>query len=229
MKHCIFVFLAAAQIFCAACSTVQPARERIQVNQRGLEIGAGSADAQFDKVFGVGPLEKRDVAVSYFPADDVVCLRFRVDLVGYRQYWDQANRAAFIEALDRYKEDYDQKNLPAKGSRGKRQYGTIRGLLIWETHRFSHLNYSYPKLELGYYFKNRSPYFTVTQREAPNEEPASKQGNPRSRNIVMYLTRAQADSIAALFAQDYLLNLRPGIPESDSSVPEADAYVEAAW
>ena len=226
MKNRIILFILVSLVCIAACKTLEPVNKQIWVNQNGWQIGAGAAEAQFDKAFGMGSLDKKEVGISYFPNDDVVCPQFRVDFITYYQFWDRENRTAFISSLNRYKGDYSQKNLTKKGSRGKRNYGIVRSMVIWETHRFSHLNYSYPNLELGYYFKSKNPYFAITQREAPNENQVSKESNPHSRNIVMYMTRAQADVIAEAFDPAFLVNLRMGISEQEPVAPETEDYVE---
>ena len=206
----------------SACSSMQPARERIQVNVRGPRIIAGSAEAQVDPFLSVG-LQLQPITVIYFPDDDVICLQFRTSGTTYFQFWSERNRTAFLEALARYHEDFEQRNLTS-GRQNKRIYGTVRGFVSWETHQFSPNSFSHPVIELGYYFKNNHPYFALTQREAPNESETTKRGQPRSVNQVLYFTRGQADDIAAIFSPDYLQQLRLGVPAS--ALDEPDVYEE---
>jgi hypothetical protein len=193
-------------LLCAACSSFQPAQERIAVDLRGQRMTIGSADAQFDKYFGVGGLQKQDITINYFPHENVVCLQYRVDLITYYQFWSAENRAAFIGALDRYKEDFAQKNL-SKSMKTKRSYGAVKGYVIWETFQKSMQGNSYPNIELGYYFRNRAPYFALTQREAQNENETTKTMEKNSPNFIIYFTRAQAEVLAEIFAPEYLQGL----------------------
>ena len=226
VKFSYFCFCAALALLSAACSSFQPVQERIDIDPRATPISAGLAEAQFDSPFGT-KLVKHDLTMSYYPGEDIVCLRFRVNMMTYFQFWSSANRAAFIEALDKYKADYERRELKAKAqARTKRSYGTVRGYLWWETAQFFQRNYSYPQYELGYYFKDRNPYFAVTVREAPNEDKSSN--SPNNANLIMYFTRAQADMVVQLFSPDYLGNLRFP-PAKDGAQPQIDTYNEGEF
>jgi hypothetical protein len=57
------------------------------------------------------------------------------------------------------------------------------------------------RLDFGYRFKDRSPYFTVTQSEAKDTYVNPKNS---STQVTMYFTRAMAQELAALFDEDNL-------------------------
>jgi len=209
-------------LLCAACSSFQIAKERISVDLRGQRMTIGTAKAQFDKFLGIGGLQKQDITVNYFPRENVVCLQYRVNLITHYQFWSADNRAAFIGALENYKRDYAQKTL-SRSMRAKRSYGTVKGYVIWETFQKSMQGNSYPNIELGYYFRNRAPYFALTQREAPNENEKTKSMEKNSPNFIIYFTRAQAEVLAEIFAPEYLLGLsREESPSADAV--EIDEY-----
>jgi hypothetical protein len=92
-------------------------------------------------------------------------------------------------------------------------YGTVLGYAIWETSRFSTQGWSYPDIDIGYYLKQKSAFFSITQREAENENPLSKESFEKSMLRIIYFTQAQADRLAALFDQDYLQRLAPDVEE----------------
>jgi len=238
-KHiCVFSFAALSLLYCASCSSTNPAQELTKVDLKSTKLTAGSAKAVFDKSFFRKGVQEQDITASYFPDNDVVCLQFRVNFQTYYQFWSRANRAAFVEALEKYKKDYEERNLPKKNSKTKRNYGTVRGLLMWETSQFSILNSSYPVFELGYYFKETErdgkwvdlPYFAVTQREAPNENKTA--GDPNNANLPVYFNRARADEVAVIFDPKNLESLKLMAPgksgtSADSAEQVPEGYREA--
>jgi hypothetical protein len=153
------------------------------------------------------------IDVYYYPYDDVVCLRYRVDLITFYQFWSMANRDVFIRGLRQYKDDFEKQNLSSNVRQSRMSYGTVLGYAIWETSRISTQGRSYPDIDIGYYVKQKSSFFSITQREAENENPMSKESYAKSMHRVIYFTQAQADRLAALFEQDFLQGLTPDAEE----------------
>jgi hypothetical protein len=213
----------AAFAFCS-CLTIQPPVERFVVNLASPQLNAGSAEAEFEQFISFGKLKKSDIAVYYYPADDALCLQYKVDFITYNQFWSKSGREVFLNALEQYKEDYEQRNLIKSAQKTKRIYGSALGFLAWKTTRFSVQATGNPKIELGYYFKNNAPYFAITQREASYEDNFSRDNNKTSPNIVIYFTRSQAENLAALFDQEYLQELGSGIQKTESPDTEQDEY-----
>jgi len=203
-----FIFVCIAVCVCLnACASLEKAKEPIKVDNLAVRFEAGSAEAQFDKLLS-SELEKQKLLIFYYPDDDIVCLEYRVNFYNYSLFWDEDNRTAFINALNRYKEDYEQRNLTAKKYlSAKRQYGTVNGLVMWYSFQKHAQGISYPDLEFGYYFKSNIPYFAVTQREAANVSETTNRQDAIP-NMVLYFTREQAGVIAGIFDQEYLLTLR---------------------
>jgi hypothetical protein len=174
-------------------------------------------------------LKKQTVELLYFPADDVVALSFKYQLINYRLFWDAPARARFSAALALYKKDYESRDLIDKYSKTRRIYGYFTGLTDWRTVSFSTLSRAYPVVELGYDFKKsqkgqRYPYFTVTQRQADDELTSSDNMQRSSLQIGIHFTRAQAEDLAKLFDQAWLDSI--GAP-AVSPVPEQEQdYIE---
>jgi hypothetical protein len=216
-----------AVIFLLLCSCATAPKSRFSVNPRSPSYPAGSAGAQSDKVLS-NEVQKRDITVSYFPVEDAVCLEYRVDFVSYYLYWDRLGREVYKTALERYKIDYEQRNLNTKsGRKERRAYGTVRGFLGWQVSGFlSDMATGPSQIDIGYSFKgqpkNRTPYFTVTQNEAEFQNSEVSSRKITSVKVMLYFTRAQAEELAALFDQEYLLGLTA--PKSGSSGAEADEY-----
>jgi len=198
----------------ASCSSLHLAKEPIKVDNLASRIEAGTADAQFDR-FLVSGLARHDLNTFYYPQDDIVCIEYRIRLTNYSLFWDEENRRVFTEALNRYKEDYSLRNLGKNYLRTKRQYGTVNGLIMWNTVQRSAQGISYPDLEFGYYFKNKMPYFAITQREAANVSEVNEQD--KIPNTVIYFTRAQAEALAGIFEPGHLRGLRRLMKEESAS------------
>jgi hypothetical protein len=188
----------------SACITTREKPEEFIVDLDSSKIEIGEIEAQFDRLFSIGGLKKVAVAVSYFPAEDAVCLKYKSDLMTYYQFWSRTGREAYINSLERYNEDYTERNLDRKERRTKQKYGVVQGYLIWQLHRFAVKARGNMNVELGYAFNERSPYFTVNQREALYKDPIQESENRESLIITMFFTRAQAEELTALFNQEFL-------------------------
>jgi hypothetical protein len=195
-------------------------------------ISMGNIEMELEKILSTA-LEKKEALVFFAPRTDSVYLQFRYQTVTYRQYWDRAGRAAFVSALAMYRKDYDGRNLGLSPSKASRAYGALKGYTEWGQLNVSFLMSAkaYPRMELGYRFNNGSPYFTVLQRRAEDVSGmASSDVTRESLNIRSYFTRAQAEELAVLFDQEYLLSLIGGIDaiRSNTEVP-ADTYTETEF
>ncbi|GHV64705.1 hypothetical protein AGMMS49587_17620 [Spirochaetia bacterium] len=191
-------------------------------------VAIGSAAMQFDKMFS-SVIEKKEVDVWFDPETDEVFLQFKYQSVTYRQYWDKPNRLKFITALEKYKADYASKNLNLKSSRARRAYGTLSGKTEWGQFSANVLMSSRarPRVNLGYQFKQESPYFSVTQQSAENLVNANDV-KQYSLDIITYFTRAQADELAKLFDQQYLLSFSGPQSTPEDLIPaQDDDYREA--
>jgi hypothetical protein len=169
-------------------------------------VSAGSVEIVFEKLFS-SKLNKVEVEVIFHPRLNSVALDFRYEMIRYRQFWDLTGRLQFAAALERYKEDYEARKLGTQFRRTKAAYGKTRGRLEWETFKFSKTYIAQPVIELGYRFKENSPFFTIHMRSAKEEAPPGDSSTMESRLINMYYTRAQADELVKLFDQEYLMGL----------------------
>jgi len=221
LKKIIFLLLISLAL--GACVTAKPKPKPFTVEFDGPKIEIGEIEAQFDRFISLTGLKKIKVAVLYYPDDDAVCLQYRSELVTYYQFWSRDGRDAFINALVRYNEDYDARNLARNGNKTLKNYGTVQGYLVWQLHRFAIRAKANMDVELGYFFKEKSPYFTVNQKEADYVDPVARDNNRTSQVITIYFTRAQAEELTVLFDRDYLDGLTmPNSGRKFISVPDAD-------
>jgi hypothetical protein len=202
----IFVFILAL----AACSTKPKLDDgKFRVDLSSPQFPAGEIETQIDKPFRLTGPKKIAVAVSYFPFEDAVCLSYRSDFFAYRQFWSREGRETFLKSFEKYGADYADRNLDAGNKTSKKSYGAAEGVLAWQMLRFTRRVTAGMNMEFGYSFKERAPYYAVTQKMAFYEDAISKENNMTSQEITMYFTRAQAQELAALFDQGHLFSLIP--------------------
>ncbi|MDR0494871.1 MAG: hypothetical protein LBG95_04505 [Treponema sp.] len=207
------IALCATALVLASCASA-PVQEPFTVDLNSPRCAAGSAELQADKAFG--GIKKTGVDIFYYPDDDAVCLEFRVGVVTYCQFWSREGREAFVAALGRYSADYQQRNLVAKSAKTKRAYGKAQGYIAWFSFRaFTEWARGVAAIEIGYTFRENNPFFSITQGSVDYKDSATSKIKTSSA-MTLYLTRAQAEVIAALFNQEYL----DGLERTGGAKPE---------
>jgi len=188
----------------------------------------GSAEAQFDR-FLSSKVNKIEIEAIFYPRLNAVALEFKYEFFTHRQFWNEAARKQFAASLELYKKDFDEKKLIDKYTKTKAVYGSVKGRLEWELFtNYTITHVANPMIDLGYRFKEKTPFFSTYMRPAPEvlaEGDKSSPGN--SDQIYMYFTRAQADQLVLLFDQAYLmglLNKRTGGKNDNSTETDKQAY-----
>jgi len=201
----------------SACNTVKSVKvEDFTVNMKSPQIKVGEVDLQLETFLGMGKLKKQNVTVLYFPKEDVICLKYKYEFYTFYQFWNKKGRLEFINALTKYNEDYNARNLE-KNNKSQYKYGVVRGYLVWQLISITVQARANMNVELGYVFKDKSPYFSVNQREAEYIDADARDNNRTSPNITMYFTRAQAAELSKIF-EDHLIPVE---------IPIEDEYQEA--
>ena len=220
MKRSFIIILLLCCVFISCGSLERAEKEQFIVNLNSPKIPIGEIDLQFDTFMSIRGLKKETIGVSYFPREDAVCLQYRHEFVTYHQFWSRKGRHEFITALDSYNTDYEERTLVVKDRRSKRHYNTVEGFLIWQMYSFTVQARANMNVELGYEFKDKSPYFTVNQRQAEFKEDHSRDNNRTSPVITMYFTRAQAAQLADLFDPEHLQSLIQNVSSQEMPVLE---------
>jgi len=215
-----FLLVTAFLVF--SCSSA-PSPKTFSVDLESQHYEVGEAEVYLDGYLSIGGLKKRTVNVYYYPDEDAVCLRFKVQFITCNQFWDKTGRDSFVAALKRYQEDYEQKKLASKGRKTRGVYGTAQGYFTWKKTPVSVQAKGSPKLSLGYQFRDDAVFFTTTQGESWYEDPISRDRSETSPVLLMYFTRAQAERLAELFSQEHLqgLGVKPS-GEADSGYRDLD-------
>jgi hypothetical protein len=211
-----YITILALVLSLGACTLKRAVNEEpFIVNFESPRIEVGKFEAQFDKTVAMMGLRQVEVTVSYYPVEDAVCLQYRVDLMTYYLFWSDKGREAYLSALEKYKEDFTQRNLKPRGNRNtRRNYGKADCYLIWQAGAFLTRSRASNVTELGYDIKNiddnnKASFFTLWQRESIFTNELAQTERRNSPNIQIYLTRAKADELAEFFKQDLLKNLVP--------------------
>jgi hypothetical protein len=226
LKQCFFSCVAAALFF--SCGTtglvVKPGVKQPNMLADVEPFLIGTVSASFDKSFSSDVLTT-DVEVIFYPRKNEVALRFRYDSQ-YWQFWDEEGRKQFVDALNRYKEDFSNQGLSTNYSKSKAIYGKTNGRCEWKTLSISGIYRSSPVIELGYRFKAGSPYFSTHQMKAKEETGLNKIGIPESQPFAMYFNRAQGEYLARLFDQAFLLGLLGDKTQQGIAESGRDVYIE---
>jgi len=221
-----FIIILVTMCFICSCSSIPPREEPFSVDLNSPRFEAGSVEAYLDKAASIsGGLKKNDITVYYYPAEDAVCLEFKIMYIQCNQFWDRDGRETFAKAFERYQEEYEQRKLVKKGKRTREMYGEAAGFFTWKKTAIGVQAHGNPKISLGYQFKDQSVFFTTTQMESYYEDPIARSRNETSPITMMYFTRAQAESLIALFKQENLRSL--GLPaggKSGNVEAETDRY-----
>jgi hypothetical protein len=188
----------------------------------------GTVEVQFDRFFST-KVDKVEAEVVFHPRLNAVSLDFKFELIKYRQYWDEAARKQFAASLELYKRDFEDRKLVNNYSKTTSIYGKTKLRLEWEAFKYTKTRIASPAVEIGYKFKENTPFLTTLMRSAKEELTPEDSSKPMdSQQISMYLTRAQGDEVIKLFDQSRLIELL-GMQTGaiNNNPPEAEAERDA--
>jgi hypothetical protein len=182
---------------------------KFKATLRSPKVSVGQVEAQLDRsLFG---LKKLKVNVTYSPVEDALCIEFKRNTVTNYQFYNRTNRSDFLKALEKYIDDYDNRNLVNNNKTTKKQYGdSDEGYLIWKLTKVSEQYYANIDFSFGYLFKEKSPFFTITQGEAIFENIFAKTKDEKintNGEFQLFFTRAQALDLANYFDPEFIQNL----------------------
>jgi hypothetical protein len=220
-----FFLLICAALLCFSCGHIDTASKYPQMVADIDPYPVGTVNASFDRMFS-SKVKQNEMNVIFYPRENQVALEFKHELINYWQFWDEAGRQLFIDALDRYKTDFANRNLVIKYNKSRSVYGKLKGRTEWQSFKFATVNRASPAMELGYRFRDNSPYFSVLQRTAKEESGNNSGNNIESQQFSIYFTRAQADELAAIFDKTYLTETLSGRVIPESGEPGRDVYIE---
>jgi len=170
-------------------------------------FSVGSVEVQFDR-FLSRRVNRVVVETVFHPRLNSVSLEFKYELLTYRQFWDEAARKQFAASLELYKRDFEDSKLIDNYRKTRAVYGNTRGRLEWETTKYTKTRVSNPTIDIGYRFRENTPFFTTLMRSAREIMGEGDSAPPvDSQAINMYFTRAQASDLVEIFDQARLVEL----------------------
>ena len=203
MKKYLFLCAAIALVF--SCKTTEPAEKYPNMVANVDPFSIGTVNASLDRAFS-SKLARVEMDIIFYPRENEVALEFDRALGAMRrQFWNEEARQCFIEALAAYNEDFTNQRLLTNYNKSKTAYGKAKGRFQWKTMKISSTFSSSPVFELGYRFRDNSPFFAIYQKNAREETGKNSDGITESGAYSIYLTRAQAEELAKLFDKAYLL------------------------
>ena len=213
-----FILFALAVLY-VSCKTSGTAENYPNMVANINPFSIGTINASLDRVFS-SQLTKVSVDVIFYPRENEVALEFNHSSGGvYLQFWNEAARQHFIGSLKQYNDAFTGQMLTTNYNKSKKIYGKVRGRFEWKPLKISSTYRSSPTIELGYRFRDNAPYFAAYQ-PAANEESGANKDISKSPSYSIYFTRAQAEELAKLFDQDFLLqtvaNILPQSKPDDS-------------
>jgi hypothetical protein len=199
-----FIIFFAGVLLAVSCSHVEKAVKYPNMAADIDPYSVGEVTVSLDQAFSAS-LKIEQAEVLFYPRENEVALEFSNNAGQYRQFWTQEGRRFFIEALNRYKEDFANQHLITNYNKSRAAYGKAKGRFQWKTIKISATYLSLPYVELGYRFRDNAPYFTVYQISAKEQSGSNKEGIKESPHYSIYFTRAQAEELAKLFDDAFLL------------------------
>jgi hypothetical protein len=218
-----YVYFLTAVFLLASCSHTDPAIKYPNIIADIDPYPVGTISASREKAFS-SQITGTTIDVIFYPRENAVALEFYAGTAQYRQIWNEAGRQCFIDALSRYKEDFENKNLVNKNNKTRSKYGKLKGQFQWKPLKFSSTYRSAPAIELGYCFKDNTPYFSIYQRKADELSCSNKEGITESPSFPLFFTRAQGEELAQLFNQTFLLESLTGKESQNKSEVTRDEY-----
>ena len=199
-----FLVICAIALFCFSCSSTKRATEKIAIVADMDPFSLGSINSSVDHLLSIG-LKTTDMEVVFFPRENEVAINFTLDFSDYWQFWNEAARQSFIEAVNNYREDTANKKLINDYRKSRAIYGTVKGRVVWSSSIISmaEIYWALPSIDLGYRVIGNAQYFSTNQKVA-KEESGINIDVKESWQFPMYFTLAQCEELAKLFDQAYL-------------------------
>jgi hypothetical protein len=116
-----------------------------------------------------GSLKQKKATVTIDPKKNEAGFGSSYLAAYYYLFWDTESRKAFLNSIDSYFSDFENKRLNRKLNTSEKVYGKADVRLRWGALSNSTPNNGKGKMYLGYKFKEKSPFFSITIYPVFNE------------------------------------------------------------
>lgn len=151
-----------------------------------------------------GDLKQQNAIVMINPKDSKAGFGSQYLAAYYVLLLDSKSRTELRFAKEQYFDDFENKKLDRDAKKTFKKYGTSDVQLFWGTVKGSTPNNAVTKVNFGYEFKEKSPYFTISV--FPTENQLKKEGSntasETSLNLTYYFTKAQITKFLDLLTED---------------------------
>jgi len=161
------------------------------------------------------------ITVQFAPRDNTVILLFSSQNNKMTVYLTPQNRILMINGMKQYLDAFEQRTLE-KGRGSEKTYGRTETTIEWSLFSvFTQVSQAFPKMQLGYEFFDRTPYFSLTFPDTDNVNYSAAGPNRIKKSVYMQLffTRTQLESFGELMLQEYLENT---LKEQNIVTPETN-------
>ena len=122
----------------------------------------------------------------------------------YYLTFDDTGRNTYIKAVESYLKDFEEKKLDRQSKKTEKIYGFVNSRLDWGSIKSSTPNNGEGSAYLGYTFKDKSPYFTITIYPVGNEKRLAGDDSADAESLLLhfYFTKAQAKQLAEFLSDE---------------------------
>jgi len=151
-----------------------------------------------------GDLKQQSAAVMINPKDSKAGFGSPYLAAYYILFFDAKGRSDLRFAKEQYFTDFENKKLDREGKKTYKEYGNTDVQLYWGTIKGSTPNNAVGKVNFGYEFVERSPYFTISIFPLTNQRFVEGQGSApeTSMNLTFYFTKSQITKFLDLLTED---------------------------
>lgn len=193
----------------------------------GDYISVDETSVFIPNVFGV--LKQKKATVTIDPKRNEAGFGSSYLAAYYYLFLDTDSRKTFLESIDSYFSDFENKRLNRKLNTSDKIYGKTDVRLRWGALSNSTPNNGMGKMNLGYKFKNKSPYFSITIYPVFNEySKITDAVDKESMMLTYYFTKSQLADLKTMLSDKTISNALLDYNDDDfsSKVVEVDEYTD---
>lgn len=141
--------------------------------------------------------------IIIYPKTGEAGIKTRFQATYYAILFNDQMRHRIFGAVDQYLDDFANKKLKRKNKKSYAEYGRGKAYINYGTLAMMMAAEGKPDIQIGYKFKGKSPYFTITVRSTPNIDPNKGQNDVKdSVEFILYFTKAQASAFCSLLRDE---------------------------
>jgi hypothetical protein len=147
--------------------------------------------------------DKVTASLVYDKTENTAGIQYRSNLGGYNLLMNEATRRVLADAVKQYLSDFDNKILSRKTRASYKVYGEYPCRIEWGMFAQAASNYADTKMQMGYMFKNKSPYFTLTVWETKNSRYQVTTSNDEDlQTTYIFMTKEQAQDLCSKLSDE---------------------------